>query len=362
MPENRGILETVLNAEQHSALRNFNPQGAVLKHLEKLATREAQVLTLRHGLADGIPQTLETIGKHLGLTRERIRQIEKEATKRALALAFHEELDKNIDLIFQIIEGHGNIIRERELLSILLPQGSVSQQQAVLFILYLAPKFNPMPEAAETHRSWFLTGFDNDVFDQVVENAVRLLNSESVPEQGALLFKKIKEHDPELSSISDTALESMLSVSKKVANNPFDEWGAADSAEINPRDVGDKAYLVLKHNGKPEHYSNITELINKQGFDSRVAHKETVHNELIKNERFVLIGRGIYALREWGYQPGVVVDVIAGILRKAGKALSRDEITDQVMRQRMVKKNTVLVALSNRQRFKKTEDNKYTNA
>lgn len=362
MTEDRGILETVLNAEQHSALRNFNPQGAVLKHLEKLSPREAQVLTLRHGLTDGAPQTLETIGRHLNLTRERIRQIEKEATKKVAAFAFHGELDKNIDLIFQIIEDHGNIIRERELLSILLPQNGASQQQAVLFILSLVPKFNPMPETAATYKSWFLTGFDNDVFNQAVASAVKILNSEVTPVANSDLFEKIRKHSPDLSSVSDIAQESTLLVSKKVAKNPFDEWGAADSAEISPRDVGDKAYLVLKHNGKPEHYSKITDLINKQGFDSRVAHKETVHNELIKDERFVLIGRGIYALGDWGYEPGVVADVITGILNKAGKALSRDEITDQVMRARMVKKNTVLVALSNRQRFKKTEDNKYTNA
>ncbi|HSP71711.1 MAG TPA: sigma-70 family RNA polymerase sigma factor [Gaiellaceae bacterium] len=54
--------------------------------LEALADRERQVLVLRYGLEDAEPKTLEEIGKRLGLTRERVRQIEVEALKRLSAL------------------------------------------------------------------------------------------------------------------------------------------------------------------------------------------------------------------------------------------------------------------------------------
>jgi DNA-directed RNA polymerase delta subunit len=126
------------------------------------------------------------------------------------------------------------------------------------------------------------------------------------------------------------------------------------------KEVGDKAYLVLKQHNKPEHYSEITNLINKAKFDARVAYKETVHNELIKDKRFILVGRGIYALSEWGFKPGVVADVIKEILVEAQKPLPKDKIIEEVLKKRHVKKNTILVGLSNKQYFKKVDKNLYT--
>src|SRR5690606_9745087 len=124
------------------------------------------------------------------------------------------------------------------------------------------------------------------------------------------------EHSAEL---TQHLLKSYLNISKAIQINPFDEIGLKNWSEVKPRDVGDKAYLVLKHHGKPEHYSEITRLINEHKFDSRTAFQETVHNELIKDSRFVLVGRGIYALSEWGFKQGVVADVIKEILTTAGK-------------------------------------------
>ncbi|MEV5323451.1 RNA polymerase sigma factor [Nonomuraea sp. NPDC052634] len=47
--------------------------------LDNLSPRESKIMALRFGLVDGKPHTLDEIGKHLGLTRERIRQLEKES-------------------------------------------------------------------------------------------------------------------------------------------------------------------------------------------------------------------------------------------------------------------------------------------
>jgi DNA-binding winged helix-turn-helix (wHTH) protein len=47
------------------------------------------------------------------------------------------------------------------------------------------------------------------------------------------------------------------------------------------------------------------------------------------------------------------------VLREAQKPLSRDEILNEVMKRRVVKKNTVLVGLSNKQLFKKVGKNQY---
>ena len=59
---------------------------ALASALRALADREREVLILRYGLADYEPKTLEEIGRRLGLTRERVRQIEVEALRRLATL------------------------------------------------------------------------------------------------------------------------------------------------------------------------------------------------------------------------------------------------------------------------------------
>jgi len=121
----------------------------------------------------------------------------------------------------------------------------------------------------------------------------------------------------------------------------------------------DKIYLVLLKDGQPLHYKQITERINEEGFDRKVAHPATVHNELILDEHFVLVGRGIYGLAEWGYKPGVIADVVAGILKKADGPLSKQEVIDEVLKCRQVKEGSINLTLSDKALFLRGEDGRY---
>ena len=123
--------------------------------------------------------------------------------------------------------------------------------------------------------------------------------------------------------------------------------------------MNDKIYLVLKKEGKPLHFNKITELINKVNFDHRRAYPPTVHNELILNDRYVLVGRGIYALSEWGYKPGIVADVLVDILKEAAHSMDREQLVKTVLEQRLVKKNTIHLALTDRSKFKKLPNGQY---
>ena len=116
----------------------------------------------------------------------------------------------------------------------------------------------------------------------------------------------------------------------------------------------------MRKHGKPMHFHDITKKINEIGFDHRQAYPPTVHNELILNSEYVLVGRGIYALREWGYVPGVVADVLEAILKTAQEPMSRDALIAKVLEQRMVKKNTVALALTNKNKFRRLADGRYT--
>jgi len=152
---------------------------------------------------------------------------------------------------------------------------------------------------------------------------------------------------------NNKVLYSILQASKKIEQNKFGHWGIEDWREVKPKTINDKIYLILKNHGKPMHFVEITEQINKINFDDKGANAATVHNELILDDKYVLVGRGLYSLKEWGYQKGTVVDVINSILSESAKPLSREEIIEKVLEQRLVKKATIILALMDKKSFEK---------
>ena len=148
-----------------------------------------------------------------------------------------------------------------------------------------------------------------------------------------------------------------LNLSKSLSKNPLGEWGKATSPNVKTRGIKDYAYLVMRRHGSPMHFREVAEAIEKTF--GKKTHTATCHNELIKDSRFVLVGRGVYALKEWGYTAGVVREVIEQILKKDGP-MSKDDIIEKVLKERYLKKNTILVNLMNPKYFKKDKNGLYT--
>jgi hypothetical protein len=115
--------------------------------------------------------------------------------------------------------------------------------------------------------------------------------------------------------------------------------------------------MVLSKKGEPMHFSEVSTSIGK--LIGRSVHMQTVHNELIKDNRFVLVGRGLYALKDWGYEPGVVRDVIVNMLKHDGP-MAKENIISIVSEKRFVKPNTILINLENKKYFKKLPDGRYS--
>ncbi|MBI3952440.1 MAG: hypothetical protein HY336_00615 [Candidatus Doudnabacteria bacterium] len=362
MPDGN-ILDRIIGSQTQSSLTNFEPIPLVQNVLSLLKERDKEILCARFGLNGQNIETLEAIGKKYNLTRERVRQIEKDSLN-LIKKKKLPELSEALQLVFDTIFEHGSIISEDELIGMMLPgKNSRDERQAVKFLLCLGDQFTKQRETSEYKEAWNIVGFVFSKLDEAVTQFVGILKQTGSAMPQDQLFEKIKQTDfykQNSTELADKVLKTYLNLAKSIQVNPFNEVGLGDWTEIKPRDVGDKAYLVLKHHGKPEHYSAITNLINESKFDDRVAYQETVHNELIKDERFVLIGRGIYALSEWGYKKGVVADVIADIIKSFGRPMTRDEIVNQVLKKRQVKRNTILVGLSNKKYFQKVDKDKFT--
>jgi hypothetical protein len=184
----------------------------------------------------------------------------------------------------------------------------------------------------------------------------KLKDDEIVSE--AELIEEFLTHVKEVSDKNkdDEMIKRWLNTSKKIKKNPLGEWGRAESANINVKGMRDYAYLVIRRHGSPIHFREVAEQISK--LFGKKAHIATTHNELIKDPRFVLVGRGLYALSDWGYMSGVVRDVINNIIKKHGP-LTKDEIIEKVLKERYVKENTILVNLQNPKFFKKDVKGRY---
>jgi DNA-directed RNA polymerase delta subunit len=357
-----GILDTIIDTQQKQSLEQLELGLIIDTILAPLKAREQAILAKRYGLKGEQTQTLKTVGEEHGLTRERVRQIEKELLKNLRRAV--QELEAFVsarDLLLSVITEHGGIMAEQTLLKH-LNISSTDEANAVRFLLNLVVELEAHDEDEHMRQAWAKLGYQKTFVHDFITLVHGILDTHKQPLSAETFLKEIKQSElykanPE--ALTDLAIINLIHTAVRVQKNPFGEFGMANWNEIRPKDVGDKAYLVMKHHGKPEHYSKITEMINAKGLDKRTAFKETVHNKLIKDKRFVLVGRGMYALSEWGYKPGVVSDIIADILKHAKRPLSRDEIIEGVLTRRMVKKNTILVGLSNKKLFKKVGKNLY---
>lgn len=359
-----GILDAVIESEQAHELAEFNPGALVSIFLNNLRERERRILSLRYGLSDNKQHTLEAIGKKLNLTRERVRQVEKDSMRALKKAQSHQALNKSMDVVRKTVSDHGGIFEQNALIDHLLITNKVpSNVNALLFLLELSDYFNRLAESDRFYPAWHVSDFQMERFHQFHDHIQNILDTHGQPLDFDGLHAKFQttpHYQAHAEYYNHRVVENLLRVTKTVKSNPFGEFGLRHWRVIQPKDVGDKAYLVLQHEKQPLHYTKITELINQYGFDTRTAFKETVHNELIMDERFVLVGRGIYALTDWGYKKGLVADIIKDILTRSSEPMDRNKLVEEVLKQRVVRRNTILVGLANKQLFRKVGKSNYT--
>lgn len=344
-----------------------NPARLVADIVDTLSPRLKEVVSLRFGLKDGRRHTLEAIGQKYGITRERVRQIQNDAFKQLARAPLMQKVKPLFEALNDHVEAHGGVRKESALLEAdLASYGNdlhkPEQKSAVYFAMHLHPEFERHLEDDGWHTFWTSTKSGSATVKRFANSLVDHFESRTLP----LGEKEMKELVERMlsklgykGSLNARVANAYCGLIKPVSRNIYGEYGLRKWPEINPVGVRDKAYLVFKKLQKPMHFKDVALAINQAGFSKRSAHPQTVHNELIKDERFVLIGRGIYALKEWGYAAGTVKDVLVGILKKSGRPLSKEEIMDSIAKQRIVKPNTIVLNLQNKSYFKKTSDGRF---
>lgn len=298
-------------------------------------------------------ETLESIGNTLGITRERVRQIEEAGF--ANIKKNHGDILTAVFASFKdYFNSHGGFKKEETILEDL---GGRKYKPYVLFLLTLSNQFARVCGKKDYHYFWAI---DANFQHQVKANLGLLV--QGIKEHGTLLAKdQMASFAAEKYQLHERAIASYLEISKKIQENKERKLGLVEWPEIKPRGVKDKAFLVFKKEQKPLHFRQITSLIDslEQNKSAKKTHPQTVHNELIKDPRFVLVGRGMYALKEWGYVSGTIKDIIAKVIREKPQLVSQEDIVKEVLGQRLVAKNTVLINLNNKKYFSKDENGKY---
>lgn len=318
--------------------------------------REREIVTRRFGLYDR-KETLEQIGELLGITRERVRQLEKAILIR-LKIAGEEgkiPAIQNVEkAVIRELSEMGRLATVAELTDTLVEKTATPLTRArVAFAASLAPRLTVVDENDNYRNAVGIAEYgDEKKIREQVDQVVAAVKKHGQP-------LTIEELHGLLNHDHPSHVRALASVSKHLSNLK-DMWGLNKWPTVNPKNIRDKIYVILAENGKPMHFSEIADSIKDSNFSRKNVTTQAIHNELIKDGRFVLIGRGIYALDTWGYSKGTVADTIADILRKSPEPLHRDEIVKRVLKNRQVKETTILLNLQSKPQFKRVAKATYS--
>ncbi len=334
--------------QEQTVAKNIDIEKTVASILDTIEReREREIIARRYGLYDR-KETLEQIGELLNITRERVRQLEKAVMAKLKAVA-DKELPMLKDFesaVVDHISEIGHIARVSDVSKHLTAANTKIDQARISFLAELSPALSVVE--------------DNDHFFHAI--GVKLEHDErKIKDAVSQIVDSIKKFNkPVTAEDIRAALDfsdhlrvgALASISKHLASLG-DHWGLVKWPLVNPKNIRDKIYVILRDNGKPMHFGEIATSIRNSDFKRKDVTTQAIHNELIKDKRFVLIGRGIYALSEWGYSKGTVADIITDVLKESGTPLHRDEIVKRVLKHRHVKETTILLNLQGKKEFKR---------
>jgi hypothetical protein len=318
--------------------------------------REREIISRRFGLKNR-KETLEQIGEMLGITRERVRQLEKAILIR-LRIAAEEgkiaELAPAEKVIRRNLIELGRIARVSDLANKLYETNKSSDTEKA-GLNFLASISAPLTVIDENDHYYNAVGIADDGTEKIITS------------KSDEIAKAIKEHkqpitleelDQKLDYEHPDHIRAIASINKSLSTLGG-LWGLNRWPAVNPKNIRDKIFIILENNKEPMHFADIAKSIAASEFKRKNVTTQAIHNELIKDSRFILVGRGIYALDAWGYTKGTVSDMIAKVLKDAKEPVFRDEIVKRVLKIRRVKETTILLNLQNRALFERVEKNTY---
>lgn len=311
-----------------------------------LTEKEQEIITCRFSLHNKGVETLESIGQRFSVTRERVRQIQESALKKLRRTLDNTQLQLVVEIAKEIMEKNGGGMSEELLISSVVnyTTGGSIDRSIIKLAFFIDEDILPvkLKKGDELRDAWRLEYVSEKHIRQTLTISKKVLNRESDVVEQQEFFGNIQS---ELPFEMDLVLIRSILLMSKYFKETEKGWGLMTWRHINPKSIRDKSYIILKKRNEPMHFVEIANAIMEFGFDKKAVTVQAVHNELIRNTMFVLVGRGLYALREWGVQDGTVADVITDILKASGEPMHKQEIIKAVLDRRQVKKGTISLNL-----------------
>ncbi len=331
-----------------------NAISGSLKIIEQ--DREKEIISRRFGLK-GNKETLEQIGEMLSITRERVRQLEKAILIR-LQISAEEgripELAAAEKILIRNLTEMGRVAKINSLADKIYGRAATnSERTGIYFIATFSKNLTVVEENDKYETAIGIAEYgDEKAIRNKVDEIVKIIKENKKP-------MTLDELDNQLNYEHPDHIKAIASISKLLATlNGL--WGLAKWPSVNPKNIRDKIFVILESHKEPMHFSEIAKEIADSNFKRKNVTIQAIHNELIKDQRFVLIGRGIYALSSWGYKKGTISEIIKSILEKSETPMTREQIVKEVLHVRKVKETTILLNLQNKKLFKKIDKNLYT--
>lgn len=343
----------------------YNHDGVDFKNNVKslllaLSEREQYVITHRFAIERDEKETLDKIGQEFSITRERVRQIENNALKKLQRIAERTRSLFINEYARKLIAQNGGVMSERRIIADLLNLFKDPTKIDSSFIRLSLSTDSELIGYGNTISFvpyWRIKSLLKDTVKVVSSSATKILKKRKDVISHDDFLKELYA-DCKIKNLNEELVFSIMEIDKRVKLMK-NEIGLKEWRHIHPRTLRDKIHFVLKENRSPLHFVEISNKIAGASFDHKNINTQAVHNELIRCENFVLIGRGLYALKEWGYEHGTISDIIEEVLREKGK-LSRDEIVQEVMKKRKVKRISIIVTLKNKPKFQRIGRDMYT--
>jgi len=343
------------------ALVSSEVHSGFLAVLEGLTEKEKSVITRRIGLS-WERETLQSIGDDYGITRERVRQIEDVWIRKIGRIIKSSRLLEIQTCGGKILRDHGGLLTRDRLVSNVISELGLRSEDINdgIVEIVLQSDFNIQKSKPQlwTHTYFTLPEVNKRVIAEIHKEALRILKKRGDIIENTVIYEMIKINlFAQFWKIETLLVDSALDVFLDIVKGEEKFVGLEKWKILNPSTLKDKAIYILKKRKEPTHFVDMTNAI-AEHFKEPVK-VATIHNELIRNNEFVLIWRWIYVLKEWGYKPGTVLDVIIDVFNRAKLPMSTEEIITKVLKVRQVKTSTIYMNLQNRKCIERVGRNMY---
>ncbi|MCF7812102.1 hypothetical protein K9M59_00635 [Candidatus Gracilibacteria bacterium] len=330
------------------APRQINFPELMDRLLGLLTEKEQDIIERRFSLGNKSKETLDKIGKSYSITRERVRQIESVAIKKLARISMDPSMRYIHDLAYSILVEHGKVMAEDLLVSQMLKNlGGIKDidPSAMKLAMRVSDKLIKQERNQFFRPFWRTKDVSLREIKAAIKDIEKTLNKKKEVLSTEALSRALPQYNKEM-------IHSLLFVSWGFLQTK-EGWGLKSWRFINPRSIKDKVLITLKEKGKPLHFTDIIHHVLNNFSGKKKVTPQAIHNELIRHKEFVLVGRGLYGLREWGLAAGTVCDVIKSVLREKGSPMKRQEIIEAVLKKRDIRLGTISLNLQKYPFFKR---------